>query len=99
MKTKTIILKSRTDSTELSVDYYNHLYRKILKNIPLYLWLLLIKHDALIKYINNCILDRIVREMDQDPNIGKNLMTAFMWATTIEGYDFWKNIYSKRFTK
>lgn len=99
MKIKTVVLKSRIDRTELSVSYYNHLYRKTLKNIPSYLWLLLIKHDALTKYINNCILDRIVHEMDQDPNIGKDLMTAFMWSITIEGHDFWKNIYSKRFTK
>lgn len=99
MKTKTIILKSRTGSIELSVSRYTHLYRKILEDIPPYLWLLLVKHNALVKYTNNCIFDCINHRLDQEPNMHKDLMTAFMWTSTIEGYDFWKNIYNKRFTK
>lgn len=99
MKIKTITLKSRIGSIELSVSRYTYLYQKTLKKIPPYLWLLLVRHNALVKYINNCIFDCIEHRLDQEPNICEDLMTAFMWASTIEGYDFWKNIYNKRFTK
>lgn len=74
MKTKTIILKSKTGSIELSVSRYTHLYQKVLKNIPPHLWLLLVKDNALVEYINNCIFDCIAHRLDQEPNMYKNLI-------------------------
>lgn len=86
---------------------YNKVYREILASLPVDLWLFLVKHNALKRYLNNCTASWVALQdkfhESYDSTMYSHISISFRWCDTKEGSDYWSNllhyIYMKETTK
>lgn len=76
---------------------YNKVYREILASLPEDLWLFLVKHNALKRYLNNCTALWVALQAKfheiYDLTMYSHINTAFRWCDTKEGSDYWSNLF------
>lgn len=83
---------------KIPIEMYDEIYKKVLHSMSAELFVFLTKNKVIKKFINYTIADYYCNQNAPFP-LYININTAFDWTGTKEGYDFWNNIYNKRFTK
>lgn len=97
MKKEIKEVKVRGGAHIMHIDYYNKAYKEILNVLDVRLWLFLVKHNALKRYLDNCIVFRVYfsKIMKLNTFLYTRINTAFIWLYTREGSNYWSNLSKK----
>lgn len=77
---------------------YNKVYQEILAILPVDLWLFLVKHNALKRYLNNCTASWMASYAEfyeiYDLTMYSHISIGFRGCDTKEGSDYWSNLFT-----